>query len=79
MVAAAELEPAALAWATELADKAPLALRYTKQALNGAMEQDMGSTIAAEARLQKVCIDSEDAKEGVTAFMEKRSPRWQGR
>lgn len=79
VVASDQLQAQAIAWAQELATRAPLALRYSKQALNAAMEQDMGSTIANEARLQSVCISSADAKEGVSAFIEKRSPNWQGR
>jgi 2-(1,2-epoxy-1,2-dihydrophenyl)acetyl-CoA isomerase len=79
VVPAGELLPAARAWAAELAAKAPLSLRYSKQALNGAMEQDMAATISAEAELQHLCVISADAGEGAAAFIEKRAPRWQGR
>jgi len=79
VVASEELVPAALAWAGELAAKAPLALRYAKQALNQAMEDDVASIISAEADLQHLCINSADAKEGVVAFVEKRAPVWQGK
>jgi 2-(1,2-epoxy-1,2-dihydrophenyl)acetyl-CoA isomerase len=68
-----------LAWADEVAAKAPLSLRYAKQAINAALEQSVGETISNEARLQHICITSEDAKEGVVAFMQKRAPKWQGR
>ena len=74
-----ELVAQALAWAGELAAKSPLALRYAKQALNAAMEISVGDTISYEAGLQHLCVTSEDAKEGVAAFIEKRAPRWQGR
>jgi 2-(1,2-epoxy-1,2-dihydrophenyl)acetyl-CoA isomerase len=79
VVPAEELLPEALAWASELAAKAPLALRHAKQALNAAIEESVGDTISAEARLQAICVDSEDAREGVRAFIEKRPPVWQGR
>ena len=79
VVPADELLPATLAWAEELAQKAPLALRYAKQALNAAVEDNLGETISHEAALQHVCLNSEDALEGRTAFIEKRAPRWQGR
>ncbi|GAB3278062.1 enoyl-CoA hydratase/isomerase family protein [Parahaliea aestuarii] len=79
VVPAAELVPATLAWAQELAGKAPLALRYAKQALNQAMEADVAEIISAEADLQHLCINSADATEGVTAFVEKRAPVWQGK
>ena len=79
VVAADALVDEAVAWAEELAGKAPLSLRYAKQALNAAMEADVAATITDEARLQKVCIDSDDAKEGATAFLAKRAPVWTGR
>ena len=79
VVPADKLLEESLAWANEVAAKAPLSLRYAKQAVNAALEQSVGETISTEARLQHICITSEDAKEGVVAFMQKRAPRWQGR
>lgn len=70
---------AAVAWASELAEKAPLALRYIKQSLAFACENDLDAVITQEAVLQHICIDSADSKEGVTAFLEKRTANWQGR
>jgi 2-(1,2-epoxy-1,2-dihydrophenyl)acetyl-CoA isomerase len=68
-----------LAWAQEIAGKAPLSLRYAKQALNAAIEESVSDTISGEAKLQHICMGSEDAKEGVAAFLQKRKPEWQGR
>jgi 2-(1,2-epoxy-1,2-dihydrophenyl)acetyl-CoA isomerase len=79
VVAPEQLLPETLAWAQELAVKAPLSLRYAKQALNAAIEDNVGDTISNEARLQHLCITSEDSMEGVAAFMEKRAPQWKGR
>lgn len=67
------------AWAQELATKAPLALRHAKRSLNLATEQNLGDTISSEASLQKLCVDSADAMEGIGAFLEKRAPQWQGK
>jgi 2-(1,2-epoxy-1,2-dihydrophenyl)acetyl-CoA isomerase len=79
VVPAASLLDDTLAWATEIAAKAPLSLRYAKQALNAAAEETVSETISAEARLQHFCMTSADAQEGVVAFMQKRAPVWQGR
>ena len=79
VVPAEELLEQAMSWAAELADRAPLSLRYAKQALNEAIENSVGETISNEATLQHICMESEDAIEGVTAFMEKRAPVWKGR
>ena len=79
VVPAEKLMKESLAWATEIAAKAPLSLRYAKEAINAALEESVGETISTEARLQHICITSEDAKEGVVAFMQKREPKWQGR
>lgn len=68
-----------LAWASELAEKAPLSLRYAKHALNAALEQNVGDTISVEAKLQHQCVISDDAKEGISAFIQKREPQWSGR
>jgi 2-(1,2-epoxy-1,2-dihydrophenyl)acetyl-CoA isomerase len=79
VVPAEELLSHAVAWAEELVAKAPLALRYSKQAVNEAIENNLGDTISSEARLQHICLNSNDAMEGVRAFMEKRPPKWQGK
>ena len=62
---------AALAWARELAELAPLSLAYAKKALN---QQDGDVTKEFEA-----CWASEDAAEGQRARAEKRPPRFRGR
>lgn len=76
---AAELMDAAQCWAEELAEKAPLALRYAKQALNKAVEFDLADTISYEGALQNFCTRSADAQEGMKAFLEKRKPVFVGR
>ena len=78
VVPAGELVEQAIVQAETLAGKAPLALRYAKESLNFALEHTLGEVISNEARLQHTCIDSEDAKEGIRAFMGKRDPVWKG-
>lgn len=79
VVSGDELLPSTLAWAQELAERAPLSLRYAKESLNAAMQQDLATTIANEARLQKICLNSDDAKEGAVAFLQKRTPQFKGK
>ena len=79
VVPAEEVLPHALAWAGRLAEKAPLALRYSKQALREAMERSLPEMISEEARLQDLAGASEDAREGVMAVLEKRKAVFKGR
>ncbi|MEP5762964.1 MAG: enoyl-CoA hydratase/isomerase family protein [Halieaceae bacterium] len=75
---AEQLLDAAKALAMELAGKAPLSLRYAKETVNGAMSESVDQTISHEARLQKICMHSEDAREGTLAFLQKRAPQFKG-
>jgi 2-(1,2-epoxy-1,2-dihydrophenyl)acetyl-CoA isomerase len=79
VVPADKLLEETLAWAGEIAGKAPLSLRYAKQAINAAIEESVSDTISGEAKLQHICMSSADAREGVVAFLKKRAPVWQGR
>ena len=79
VVPADELMEEAMSLAQELVAKAPLSLRYAKESLNSAMTASAEDTIANEARLQHICINSEDAVEGAIAFMQKRAPAFKGR
>ncbi len=79
VVPAGELVEQAIVWAEEIAAKAPLAMRYAKESLNFAMENTLGDVISNEARLQHLCIESDDSKEGAIAFLQKRKPEFKGR
>ena len=68
----------AMDWATEISQKAPLAMRYAKESLNFSTEHNLSDVISNEARLQHTCINSDDAKEGIKAFMQKRKPVFTG-
>jgi enoyl-CoA hydratase/3-hydroxyacyl-CoA dehydrogenase len=71
-----ELFDEAMAWARKLAGQAPVAVEQIKQVSHAG---DLDEGIAAEKQAFAAAFASEDAREGITAFVEKRSPRWQGR
>jgi enoyl-CoA hydratase/3-hydroxyacyl-CoA dehydrogenase len=71
-----ELLDTALMWARKLAGQAPLALEQIKR-VSAAGDLDEG--IEAEKRAFAAVFASEDAKEGISAFLGKRAPRFQGR
>lgn len=76
---AARLDEESLAWAESLAERAPLALARTKLAMRAAMNLSLSEAIAREAHLQTACLESDDAKEGIAAFVGKRRPEFKGR
>ncbi len=74
-----ELLPRVLETALQLAAKSPLALEAAKQAVNQALHGDHDENLAREADRFGELFASEDAKEGLTAFTEKREPRFTSR
>jgi enoyl-CoA hydratase len=70
---------AALETARLLASKSPVALAAAKRALNHALQGDHVDNLGREAAEFGALFASEDAKEGLAAFVEKREPRFRGR
>jgi len=69
----------ALALAAEIAKRGPLALRLAKESVNAAFEMSLTDGLAHERRLFYLLFSSDDQKEGMTAFLEKRDPNFKGR
>jgi enoyl-CoA hydratase len=74
-----ELMEKTLETARLLASKGPLALAAAKAALNRALAGDHEANLGSEAEHFGELFSSEDAKEGLTAFVEKREPNFTGR
>jgi enoyl-CoA hydratase len=74
-----ELMERTLETARLLASKSPVALRAAKVALNHALQGDHVENLGREADLFGDLFASEDAKEGLAAFVEKREPNFTGR
>jgi len=70
---------AALAFAEEIASRAPLAVRMAKDAVNAAFETTLTEGLRAERRNFYPLFSTEDQNEGMKAFIEKRKPNWKGK
>lgn len=74
-----ELKAKTLELATEIANKSPLTLKVAKEALRASDKLAIEEGLAYERDLFCLCFSTEDKKEGVAAFLEKRAPEWKGR
>lgn len=74
-----ELMEAAKKLAGKIASKAPLAIQCGKEAVNRSMEVGIYEGLAHESYLHAFTCASEDKKEGVAAFLEKRKPVFKGK
>ncbi len=69
----------ALKLAREIANRAPVAVRLAKEAINNAFAGSLAEGIAAERRSFYFLFATEDQKEGMAAFVAKREPQWKGK
>jgi enoyl-CoA hydratase len=74
-----ELLPSVLAFAKKVAKKSPIALKAAIDALQFAKTASFHEGVKAEAQAFGTVFVSEDAKEGISAFIEKREPKFNGK
>ncbi len=74
-----QLQAAAAQWALRLASGPTYAIGMSKRLLNRSLDVDMETALDEEAMAQSLVTQSEDTKEGMLAFMEKRTPAFTGR
>lgn len=75
----AEYLDVAIKLAAEIAARAPLAVRLAKDAVNMALETALSAGLAYERNHFYALFATEDQKEGMAAFLEKRKPAWRGK
>ena len=78
VVAQDELLPAAIKLGQTIATKAPLAIAACKRAINGGAHMPMADALELEALEFGALVNTNDFKEGTSAFLEKRKPAWRG-
>lgn len=69
----------ALALANQIAARAPLAIQLAKESINRAFELSLSEGLAFERRSFVALFSTEDQREGMEAFLDKRKPQWKGR
>lgn len=76
---AVELETETMKLAEKIAEKAPIALQLSKEAVKFASRSNLDEGLRREVDLFAICFSTEDKKEGVAAFLEKRKPQFKGK
>lgn len=76
---AGELRERTMELAAKIADKAPIALQLAKEAVKFASRSNLDEGLRREVDLFAICFSTEDKKEGVAAFLEKRKPVFKGK
>jgi 2-(1,2-epoxy-1,2-dihydrophenyl)acetyl-CoA isomerase len=79
VVAPEELMSTTLALARRIAAGPPVAIRLAKHSLYANAERDLKASLEGETFAQNICFDTEDAREGIRAFVDKRDPVFRGR
>jgi 2-(1,2-epoxy-1,2-dihydrophenyl)acetyl-CoA isomerase len=65
--------------AAKIAAGPPIAIRLARRALYHNADSDLKSALEFETFAQNICFDTDDAREGIRAFVEKREPKFEGR
>jgi 2-(1,2-epoxy-1,2-dihydrophenyl)acetyl-CoA isomerase len=79
VVPAADLEAVCREWAERLAQGPTFALGLSKRLLNRSLQADIDTLFAEEAFTQALVANSDDMREGIRSFLEKRPPAFKGR
>ena len=79
VVPAANLISRAEAILKQIFSNAPVAIRYSLEAVTKGLETSLDEGLALEASFFGLCAGTEDKKEGTSAFLEKRAPQFRGR
>jgi 2-(1,2-epoxy-1,2-dihydrophenyl)acetyl-CoA isomerase len=79
VVPAAELDDAVADWAQRLAAGPPIAMAQSKELLDRSSERTLPEALTAEAAAQVVNFGTEDTREAIAAFLQKRTPTYRGR
>jgi enoyl-CoA hydratase/carnithine racemase len=79
VVPAADLITRAEAILKQIFSNAPIAVRYSLEAVNKGLETSVAEGLSLEASLFGLCAGTEDKREGTQAFLQKRAPQFQGR
>ncbi len=79
VVPVGELDDFVAGWASRLAAGPPLALSLTKALLDESSTLSMAEALEHEGQAQAICLGSDDGRESISAFLEKREPRYSGR
>ncbi len=78
-VPAEKLMEETMALASKIASNAPLAVKWANSAIKRGLETDIETGILIEADLFGMCFATQDQKEGMKAFLERRKPEFKGR